>query len=142
MNTVQNEFLTTAVAQAGPAPQGEAIPQLYFGKTRRERHEELLAYAIKGGIAQAKIAWEASGGKGRIHMNVLWEMAGAERVLHGVLEGAKGLIHGVTCGAGMPYRIAEICSETRPTRKTMTASMMSSTEELVTWLCVAIVHAA
>jgi hypothetical protein len=43
-------------------------------------------------------------------MNVLWEMAGAERVLHGVLEGAKGLIHGVTCGAGMPYRIAEICA--------------------------------
>jgi nitronate monooxygenase len=29
--------------------------------------------------------------------------------LHGVLEGARGLIHGVTCGAGMPYRIAEIC---------------------------------
>ena len=57
-----------------------------------------------------KIAWEASGGKGRIHMNVLWEMAGAERVLHGVLEGAKGMIHGVTCGAGMPYRIAEICA--------------------------------
>ncbi|WP_241482790.1 GntR family transcriptional regulator [Kocuria rosea] len=26
MNTVQNEFLTTTVAQAGPAPQGEAIP--------------------------------------------------------------------------------------------------------------------
>ena len=43
-------------------------------------------------------------------MNVLWEMAAAERVLHGVLEGAKGLIHGVTCGAGMPYRIAEICA--------------------------------
>jgi hypothetical protein len=43
-------------------------------------------------------------------MNVLWEMAAAERVLHGVLEGAKGLIHGVTCGAGMPYKIAEICA--------------------------------
>ena len=43
-------------------------------------------------------------------MNVLWEMAAAERVLHGVLEGAKGLINGVTCGAGMPYRIAEICA--------------------------------
>ena len=43
-------------------------------------------------------------------MNVLWEMAAAERVLHGVLEGARGLIHGVTCGAGMPYRIAEICA--------------------------------
>ena len=43
-------------------------------------------------------------------MNVLWEMAAAERILHGVLEGARGLIHGVTCGAGMPYRIAEICA--------------------------------
>ncbi|MBV9016454.1 MAG: nitronate monooxygenase, partial [Alphaproteobacteria bacterium] len=31
-------------------------------------------------------------------------------VLHGVLEGAHGLIDGVTCGAGMPYRIAEICA--------------------------------
>src|SRR5262249_58992153 len=41
---------------------------------------------------------------------VLWEMAAAERVLHGVLEGARGLIHGVTCGAGMPYKIAEICA--------------------------------
>jgi hypothetical protein len=43
-------------------------------------------------------------------MNVLWEMAAAERVLHGVLEGARGLINGVTCGAGMPYKIAEICA--------------------------------
>jgi len=90
--------------------EGHRIAQIYHGKTRRERHEELLAYAIKGGITQARIAYEASNGNGRIHMNVLWEMAGAERVLHGVLEGAKGLIHGVTCGAGMPYRIAEICA--------------------------------
>ena len=37
-------------------------------------------------------------------------MGGAERVLHGILEGAKGLIHGVTCGAGMPYRVAEIAA--------------------------------
>jgi nitronate monooxygenase len=41
---------------------------------------------------------------------VLWEMGAAERILHGVLDGARGLIHGVTCGAGMPYRIAEICA--------------------------------
>jgi hypothetical protein len=38
-------------------------------------------------------------------------MGAAERVLYGVLEGAKGLIHGVTCGAGMPYRLAELCAE-------------------------------
>ena len=89
---------------------GLLIEQAYHGKTRRERHEELIAYAIQGGIYQARIAHEIAGGQGRIHMNVLWEMAAAERILHGVLEGAKGLIHGVTCGAGMPYRIAEICA--------------------------------
>ena len=89
---------------------GRVIPQIYKGRTRRERHEELIAFGIQGGITQARIAHEASGGQGRIHMNILWEMAGAERIPIGVLEGAKGLIHGVTCGAGMPYRIAEICS--------------------------------
>ena len=87
---------------------GRPIPQIYRGRTRRERHEELIAYAIAGGIEQARVAHERANGEGRIHMNVLWEMAAAERVLHGVLEGARGLIHGITCGAGMPYRIAEI----------------------------------
>ena len=83
-------------------------PATYQGRTRRDRHEELLAYAIQGGIAQARIAHDIAGGDGRIHMNVLWEMGGAERVLDGVLTGARGLIHGVTCGAGMPYKIAQI----------------------------------
>ncbi len=92
---------------------GRLIPVRYSGRTRRERHEELVAYAIQGGITQARIAHEIAGGNGRIHMNVLWEMGGAERVLRGVLTGAKGLIHGVTCGAGMPYRIAQIAAEHR-----------------------------
>ena len=87
---------------------GNLIPVTYQGRTRRDRHEELLAYAIQGGIAQARIAHDIAGGDGRIHMNVLWEMGGAERVLDGVLTGARGLIHGVTCGAGMPYKIAQI----------------------------------
>ena len=56
-------------------PNGEPIPQLYRGRTRRERHEELIRYAIAGGIEQARVAWERAGGQGRIHMNVLWEMA-------------------------------------------------------------------
>jgi len=90
---------------------GEKIEQVYHGTTRRERHEELVGYSIRGGINQARIAHDCANGNGRIHMNVLWEMAAAERILHGVLEGAKGLIHGVTCGAGMPYRIAEICAQ-------------------------------
>jgi len=89
---------------------GTLVPQIYHGKTRRERHEELVAYSVQGAIHQARVAHETAGGHGRIHMNILWEMAAAERILHAVLEGAKGLIHGVTCGAGMPYRIAEICA--------------------------------
>ncbi len=90
---------------------GRIIPQVYHTKTRRERHHELIAYSIQGGITQARIAHEMAGGKGRIHMNILWEMAASETILHGVLDGAKGLIHGVTCGAGMPYKIAEICAQ-------------------------------
>ena len=90
---------------------GQVIRQVYRGRTRRERHEELVQYAIDGGIAQAREAHEIAGGQGRIHANILWEMGGAERVITGVLEGAKGLIHGLTCGAGMPYRLADIAAK-------------------------------
>ena len=90
---------------------GRAIPQIYRGRTRKERHEELVDYAIRGGIAQARIAHDVSGGEGRLHMNVLWEMAAAERILHGILEATRGIIHGVTCGAGMPYRLAEVSAQ-------------------------------
>jgi NAD(P)H-dependent flavin oxidoreductase YrpB (nitropropane dioxygenase family) len=90
---------------------GSVIRQVYHGRTRVERHEELVAYGIAGGIAQAREAHERAGGQGRIHMNVLWEMGGAERVARGVLEGAKGLVNGITCGAGMPYRLADIARD-------------------------------
>ena len=90
---------------------GSIIRQIYHGKTRRDRHEELVEYGIKGGIAQAQRAWDLAGGKGRIHANILWEMGGAERVARGMLEGARGLIHGVTCGAGMPYKLAEVARD-------------------------------
>ncbi|GBR49671.1 nitronate monooxygenase [Acetobacter pomorum] len=89
---------------------GQPVPQIYHGRTRRERHEELVDYAIRGGVAQARVAHEMAGGKGRIHANILWEMGSAERVITGVLEGAPGLIHGLTCGAGMPYRLSEIAT--------------------------------
>ena len=49
--------------------------------------------------------------KGMINMNVLWEMGGCEAVLEGVLSQAKGIINGITCGAGMPYRLSEIASK-------------------------------
>jgi NAD(P)H-dependent flavin oxidoreductase YrpB (nitropropane dioxygenase family) len=90
---------------------GNVIPQVYAGRTRRERHEELVRFAIEGGITQARQAHELAGGTGRIHANILWEMGGAERVITGILEGAKGLIHGLTCGAGMPYRLSDIAAK-------------------------------
>ncbi len=90
---------------------GRRIPQLYHGRTRRERHEEMINYAIQGALAQARRAWDVTGGRGRIHTNILWEGGGAERIMHEVLEQAKGLIHGITCGAGMPYRLADIAAK-------------------------------
>ena len=90
---------------------GRLVEINYVGKTRGERHEELIAFAIQGGVAQARIAHDVSGGEGRIHMNVLWEMGGCESILEGILEQAKGLVHGVTCGAGMPYRLAKIATK-------------------------------
>lgn len=91
-------------------PDGSLHRAVYRATTRRERHEELIAYGIAGGIAQARIAHETAAGEGRIHMNILWEMGGCEPILNGVLEGARGMIHGVTCGAGMPYKVADICA--------------------------------
>ncbi len=90
---------------------GAPIIEVYRGRTRRERHAELVDFAIRGGIHQAREAHELAGGAGRIHANILWEMAGAERVITGVLEGARGLIHGITCGAGMPYRLSDIAAK-------------------------------
>jgi len=90
---------------------GNPIPQIYSGRTRPERHDELVAYAIDGAVEQVKRAHEIAGGKGAININVLWEMGGAQRVLEGVLEQTKGMITGVTCGAGMPYKLSEIAAK-------------------------------
>ncbi len=92
-------------------PEGKIVPQVYHALTRRERHEELVEYAIAGAVEQVRRAFEIAGGKGAININVLWEMGGAQRVLQGVLERTKGLVAGVTCGAGMPYRLSEIAAE-------------------------------
>ena len=90
---------------------GNIIKQVYSGKTRIDRHEELVNYAIEGGVAQARVAHETSINKGRLHVNILWEMGAAERVLLGILERTGELIHGVTCGAGMPYRLGDIAAK-------------------------------
>lgn len=90
--------------------QGKPNPVTYKGKTRIERHQELIRMGIDGGIDQAKLARDVAGDAGRVHINILWEMGGAVEILKGILDNTKGLIHGVTCGAGMPYKLAEIAS--------------------------------
>ncbi len=90
--------------------EGKIIPQIYDALTRKERHEQLVRYAIDGAVEQVKRAFEIGGGRGAININVLWEMGGAQAVLEGVLERTRGLVTGVTCGAGMPYKLAEIAA--------------------------------
>ena len=90
---------------------GNIVPQIFHGKTRAERARELIEYAVKGGIAQAKVAYEKSNGSGLVFMNVLWEMGGCAEILERILEKAKDCVHGVVCGAGMPYDLAEITSK-------------------------------
>ena len=88
--------------------EGKIVPQVYEQMTRKERHQQLIDYAIEGAVAQVQRAHDISGGKGAININVLWEMGGAQQVLEGTLERTRGLVTGVTCGAGMPYKLAEI----------------------------------
>ena len=92
-------------------PDGEIVPHIYRGKTRVERHEELIAYAVRGGIEQIREAYDRANGMGRIHVNILWEMGGAQRILEEVLDKTRGLVNGVTCGAGMPYKLGELTSK-------------------------------
>jgi len=88
--------------------EGKIIPQVYKSLTRKERHRELIQYGIDGAVAQVTRAHEISGGRGAININVLWEMGGAQEILEGVLARTKGMVTGVTCGAGMPYKLSEI----------------------------------
>ena len=90
---------------------GNVIKEVFYKRSRQDRHEEMVQMAIRGGIAQAQVAHEVSGGNGRIHMNMLWEVADSQRILEGVLEKAKGMLHGITCGAGMPYNLGALASK-------------------------------
>jgi len=90
---------------------GNIIPHDYLGANRRDRHDEMVDFSVRGTIDQVRKAWELSKGEGLININMLWELGGAQRILHGVLEKTKGMIHGVTCGAGMPFKLAELAQK-------------------------------
>ena len=71
---------------------GRIIPQIYQTLTRRERHDELIRYAIDGAVEQVNRAYEIAGGKGAININVLWEMGGAQHILENVLDRTRGMV--------------------------------------------------
>ncbi len=90
---------------------GEIIPLVFKSKNRLERHQEMIQNSIKGIISQAKIAKDICGKLGRIHMNVLWEMGGTEYILNETLSKLKGLVQGIVCGAGLPYKLGDIAAK-------------------------------
>ena len=71
----------------------------------------MIQNSIKAIISQVKEAVIISKENGRIHLNVLWEMGGTETILENVLGKVQGLLNGVVCGAGMPYKLGDICSK-------------------------------
>lgn len=90
---------------------GEIVRMIIKAKNRLERHIEMIQKSISGIISQAKRARDICLDKGRIHMNVLWEMGGTEYILEEALSKVKGLIQGVVCGAGLPYKLGDICAK-------------------------------
>ena len=90
--------------------EGNIVPQIYHEKTRSLRHQELVNYSVSGAVEQAEIARDIAGNNAAIHVNILWEMGAAETILKKTLDKARGLIDGVTCGAGMPYKLSEIAA--------------------------------
>ncbi|MFN8417150.1 MAG: nitronate monooxygenase [Cytophagaceae bacterium] len=90
---------------------GKMIPTIFSGQTRFERHKETILHSIEGSIREIKKAYKISEGKGRLHLNVLWGVAGAEEIIESVLSETKGMLHGITCGAGMPYRLGAVAKK-------------------------------
>lgn len=101
---------------SGVCPPAEEVDGSYYpvkikASSRRERSKEIIRHSIEASIREINRAAEISSGNGRIHLNILWGIAGAEEIIISVLKRTKGMVHGVTCGAGMPYRLAGIARE-------------------------------
>lgn len=90
---------------------GNVIPQIFKGKTRDERQQEIVDFAVKGSIDQAKQAYETSNGNGVIFINMLWGLSSVETIIHRIFEKTQGLIHGISCGAGMPFNLSNIAAK-------------------------------
>ena len=91
---------------------GKYVPY-YYDKTwtRLEKFYHLIEYSIAGAVAQTKIAKDIANNSGRVHLNLLWEAGGTKIILDKVLEKTKGLLNGITCGAGLPYFLSDIAEK-------------------------------
>ena len=89
---------------------GEIVPYRIEAKDRPTRHRELVSESIKGGIDQINLAYSKSEGRGGLLLNILWEMGSSQEIMSGILSSVKGKLDGVVCGAGMPFKLAEITS--------------------------------
>ncbi|MDR0449475.1 MAG: nitronate monooxygenase [Rickettsiales bacterium] len=101
----------SAVMPDGYDENGRAVPVITPGKTRLERHREMIKKSIENGIQNVEIAWRESKGRGRIFMNMLWGLGGSREIVEGILEKTKGKIHGISVGAGMPYQLGDIAAK-------------------------------
>lgn len=90
---------------------GRLTPISVAGKSRKQKSVDLIEKSIINTVKEIETAYRISEGKGRIHINILWGIAGAEKIIHEVLSQTRGKVHGITCGAGMPYKLAEIAKQ-------------------------------
>jgi NAD(P)H-dependent flavin oxidoreductase YrpB (nitropropane dioxygenase family) len=93
--------------------EGKIIPQIYNAMTRRERHEELIRYAIDGAVEQVRRAYDIASGpngmRGAININVV----GNGRCAAGA--GRRAGKDARPCyrrdlRRGMPYKLSEIAA--------------------------------
>ena len=92
---------------------GKREAPVFRGASRAERQKELIDFGVRGCLDQAAIAHETSRGQGCVAMNILWEQGGSQELLKDVLARAKGTIRAISCGAGMPFRLADIAAENK-----------------------------
>ena len=102
-------------AAIGYDKNGRELSYTYSERSRPKRHEEMVTLSIEGCILQARTAYKAAIGKGRIRMNFLKMAGGSMRIMRDVLDGTRlsgggNMINAVTMGAGLPTEEdAQVC---------------------------------
>ncbi|MCL2439299.1 MAG: nitronate monooxygenase [Alphaproteobacteria bacterium] len=92
---------------------GKSVQPVPVGNSRTLRQASLVDLGVQGCLDQAAIAHEESRGRGIVAMNILWEQGASRELLERVLSRAKGTIRSISCGAGMPFQLSEICANNK-----------------------------